>query len=98
MSETMPEFDGSFPEDACGRDTHPEAERVYRELWERKPLAWRITRQRRHWEWVQSIGRAGLDVTMLQANLDRTVTERIRLHGIALNLMQWLRKAVRKNR
>ncbi len=30
----------------------------------------------------------GIDVTMLAANLDRTVSERIRRHGIALNLVQ----------
>ena len=102
--EPEPEFDGSFPADACGMDTQPEAERVFRELWARKPLADRIEFKRAHWRWVQSIGRqaakkraetVGLDVTMLEANLDRTVSERLRRHGIALNTMTKMRGAKR---
>jgi len=101
MTEIMPVFDGSFPADACGMDTHPEAERVYRELWARKPLADRIAFKQRHWEWVQSIGRmgarrrAGIDVTALQDTLGRTVTERLRRPRLALNLVQKLRRAKR---
>ena len=37
----------------------------------------------------------GIDVSMLVDNLQRSVTERIRRHQIALNTVQKLRKATR---
>jgi hypothetical protein len=84
-------------------DTDAETERVYRELWAALPLERRIEIQRAHQRWVQSIARchiakrraAGLDVTMLEANLERSVTERLERHGKALDLTAELRNAKR---
>lgn len=45
-----PVFDGECCE--MFGDTDTETERVYRELWARKPLAWRVEHQRVWYEWV----------------------------------------------
>lgn len=52
---TEPVFDGECCE--MFNDTDAETERVYRELWARKPLKWRVEQQRRWHKTIQGIGR-----------------------------------------
>jgi hypothetical protein len=42
---------------------------------------------------IQAAMDYGVDVSMLADNLERSVTERIRRHQIALNMVEKLRKA-----